>query len=106
MQTIYLNICIIHFSEGCLNKYGSFVTYWSAGIRRSCGKYVWQNHLEKRSDNICTEDNVEYNRWTSMDPNNFGGKGNCIQLRWSPSGFIWVDQKCLDKACVICELIT
>ena len=96
---------MILFSDKCLNKEKSFVTFWTAGIRKAGKGFRWQNHLEKCDQLSCPELDVEYTRWYKGDPNNHQGTENCIELRWSPSGFQWVDQKCFVKACVICELL-
>ena len=91
-------------SSSMFQREKSFMTYWTAGYREIKNRFVWKNHLVCKNF-TCGGKKVKYTRWGYQDPNNHKGIENCIQLRWTSSGFKWADQACSDKACVICQIL-
>ncbi|EAT41960.1 AAEL006456-PA [Aedes aegypti] len=58
------------------------------------GQFTWQ----------ATGENVTYTNWKPGQPNNYGGKEDCVHIQYTANvDFQWNDDQCSKKKYFICE---
>jgi len=90
------------------NNWPNGLGWWTGGVRvGNSNEWKWGESGDTWSATPESSEDRRWRNWGNLEPNNNGGKENCIELsdKWgSPWSGFWNDEDCNQKKSFICDV--